>query len=224
MLNDRRATEGGSSIELGNRVGGCAGKLQDSESSAGGIGQTHETTAAECVDMTISSRAQSEIPPSEDQSSAITTHANLDVDSQSLSWTLLGLLHSLQNWWSDKIVLSLDHLPETAATNSDPRDYLALERTYLAYMRTSIALVSFGVILVQLFFLKNVARTTGICLGSVCYGAGLFVSLLGSARYFIQQKTLERGKASVGGWDMLAIGVLFFAVVAAVLVIVIVDS
>ena len=137
---------------------------------------------------------------------------------------LQSVRNPLQAWWSNNIVLSLDHLPRTPSTNSDPRDYLALERTYLAYMRTSLALVSFGIVLLQLFILKNVSRTTGVCLAAACSGAGVLVSLLGCCRYFIQQKTLERGRAKAGGWDMLAIGTLFFALVIAVLVAMMIQS
>ena len=137
---------------------------------------------------------------------------------------LQSVQNPLQAWWSNNIVLSLDHLPRTPSTNSDPRDYLALERTYLAYMRTSVALVSFGIVLLQLSILKNVSRTTGVCLAAACSGAGFLVSLLGCCRYFIQQKTLERGRAKAGGWDMLVIGTLFFALVIAVLVAMMIQS
>lgn len=130
----------------------------------------------------------------------------------------------LQAWWSNNIVLSLDHLPRTQSVNSDPRDYLALERTYLAYMRTSVALVSFGIVLLQLFILKNVNRTTGVCLAAACSGAGFLVSLLGCCRYFIQQKTLERGRAKAGGSDMLAIATLFLALMIAVLIAMMIES
>lgn len=135
-----------------------------------------------------------------------------------------GLLHIVRAWWSNNITLSLDHLPQAPTTNSDPRDYLALERTHLAYVRTAVSLVSFGVVLVQLFILKGVNRITGVCLGAICCGAGFLVVLMGCIRYFVQQKALERGKATAGGWDTLAVGTLVFAIVAAILVIVVVED
>ena len=135
-----------------------------------------------------------------------------------------GLLQIVRDWWCNNIALSLDHLPQAPTTNSDPRDYLALERTHLAYVRTAVALISFGVVLVQLFILKGVNRITGVCLGAICCGAGLLVTLMGCIRYFVQQKALERGKATAGGWDTLAVGTLVFAIVAAILVIVVVED
>ena len=135
-----------------------------------------------------------------------------------------GLLQIVRAWWSNNIALSLDHLPAAPTTNSDPRDYLALERTHLAYVRTAVALVSFGVVLVQLFILKGVNRVTGVCLGAICCGAGFLVILMGCIRYFVQQKALGRGKATAGGWDTLAVGTLVFAIVATILVIVVVED
>ena len=136
----------------------------------------------------------------------------------------IGLVETVQAWWSNNIALSLDHLLEVQTTNSDPRDYLALERTHLAYMRTSVALVSFGVVLVQLFILKGANRITGVCLGAICCGAGFLVILMGCMRYFVQQKALERGKATAGGWDTFAVGSMILAIVAATLVVVVVEE
>ena len=149
---------------------------------------------------------------------------DLNTDVQTHPRPTIGLLHIVQAWWSHNIALSLDHLPEGSTTNSDPRDFLALERTHLAYMRTAVVLVSFGVVLVQLFILKGVNRVTGVCLGAICCGAGFLVILTGCMRYFVQQKALERGKATAGGWDTCVVGALVFAIVAAVLVVVIAED
>ena len=149
---------------------------------------------------------------------------DLSTDTQAHSGEPTALLQIVRAWWSDNIALCLDHLPEAPTTNSDPRDYLALERTHLAYMRTAVALVSFGVVLVQLFILKGVNRITGVCLGAICCGAGCLVILMGCIRYFVQQKALERGKATAGGWDTLAVGTLIFAIVATIIVVVVVED
>ena len=149
---------------------------------------------------------------------------DLSPDVQTHPRAPTGWLQIVRAWWSNNIAPSLDHLPEAPTINSDPRDYLALERTYLAYMRTAVALVSFGVVLVQLFILKGVNRTTGVCLGAICCGAGFLVTLMGCMRYFVQQRALERGKATAGGWHTLAVCALVFAIVAAILVVVVLED
>ena len=58
----------------------------------------------------------------------------------------------LRHWWSHNVRLNLEH----GAPGGDLRDYLALERTFLGWFRTSVSLISFGVIITQLFVLKDV--------------------------------------------------------------------
>lgn len=177
------------------------------------------------ISVTHASRAHIELASIGDHAPNISQSGSNPLTSFSpVHRSTTRLLKPLQAWWSNNIVLSLDHIPRTPSINSDPRDYLALERTYLAYVRTSVALVSFGIVLLQLFILHNVSRTTGICLAAACSGAGFLVSLLGCWRYFVQQKTLERGRAKAGGWDILAIGTLFLALVIAVLIAVMIQS
>ncbi|KAM0806138.1 hypothetical protein BDR22DRAFT_796780, partial [Usnea florida] len=85
--------------------------------------------------------------------------------------------------------LNLEHGPPGA----DPRDYLALERTFLGWVRTSVTLVSFGVVITQLFILKDLDPKKGKVLGVIMSCGGILVVLLGCVRYFRQQKLLTQG-------------------------------
>lgn len=102
----------------------------------------------------------------------------------------------------------------------DPRDFLALERTFLAYVRTSVALVSFGVIVTQLFVLKKAGPAKGAAVGGASEAAGIFVVLVGCMRYFRQQRLLVQGKTMAAGWDLTAVlGVLGGVLVATLAVV-----
>ncbi|KAL8760465.1 MAG: hypothetical protein Q9184_003363 [Pyrenodesmia sp. 2 TL-2023] len=103
-----------------------------------------------------------------------------------------GALHT---WWSANIAITVTHDPDGGhAHNNDFRDYLALERTYLAHVRTGMTLASFGVVLLQLFRLKEMNPRAGIALGAVCAGGGAIVVLVGARRYFLLQKKLVVGR------------------------------
>lgn len=126
----------------------------------------------------------------------------------------------LRAWWSHTIRLNLDH----GAPGNDPRDYLALERTFLGWFRTSVALISFGVVITQLFVLKDVDPLKGKVLGVVMACGGIMVVLLGCVRYFKQQRLLTQGKALSGGWHhQVLIGTLL-AVLVTMLIVVILDG
>jgi len=112
-------------------------------------------------------------------------------------------------------------------SGSVARDHLASERTFLAYVRTSLAIASTGVALVQLF---TISASTTESLGSTAItnqriqvfarplGAtivilGLFVLLLGLARYFMIQTSLTKGKFPVA-----RVSIAFIAVMLSILV------
>lgn len=222
VRDDGPLSEPGGSIELTNLGHRSIVRPQRRMSLAPNVG---ELSYASNISVSQPPRAHIELASIGDHAPDMPrggTSPNMGFSPVPRSTTRLPTL--LQAWWSNNIVLSLDHLPRTPSVNSDPRDYLALERTYLAYMRTSVALVSFGIVLLQLFILKNVNRTTGVCLAAACSGAGSLMSLLGCCRYFTQQKTLERGRTKAGGWDMLAIGTLFLALMIAVLIAMMIES
>jgi len=118
-------------------------------------------------------------------------------------------------------------------SGSVARDHLASERTFLAYVRTSLAIASTGVALVQLFTIS--ASTTGSQplssamlsrqkriqvfarpLGATTVILGLFVLLLGLARYFMIQTALTKGKFPVARVSMAFISVILSILVVAV--------
>jgi uncharacterized membrane protein YidH (DUF202 family) len=106
----------------------------------------------------------------------------------------------------------------------DPRDFLALERTFLAYVRTSLALVSFGIVVTQLFVLKKVDPGKGAALGGVTEVGGILIVLVGCVRYFRQQKLFARGKTIAAGWDLMAVEAMLAGVILTMLVIVLVEG
>ena len=122
-------------------------------------------------------------------------------------------------WWSQNINPVVIHTSQ-GPTGGDPRDYLALERTFLSWMRTSIALVSAGVVVAQLFILKDVNPTTGKGLGAVLSFSAIVTSLLGCLRYFRLQKQLILGKTETGSRLLTGYWVLFITLVTALFVIV----
>ena len=126
----------------------------------------------------------------------------------------------LQDWWSDHVRLNLEH----GAPGGDPRDYLALERTFLGWFRTSVALISLGVVITQLFVLKDVDPKRGKILGAIMSCGGIIVVLLGCVRYFRQQKLLTLGKALTGGWYHQVLITTLLLIMITLFVIVIVDS
>ena len=126
----------------------------------------------------------------------------------------------LQQWWSHNVRLNLEH----GAPRGDPRDYLALERTFLDWFRTSVALISFGVIITQLFILKDVNPKKGKVLGLFMACGGIIVILLGCVRYFEQQRLLAQGKALSGGWHHQVLIVTLMLVLITLLVMVTVDG
>ena len=126
----------------------------------------------------------------------------------------------LRAWWSHNIRLNLEHGPPGA----DPRDHLALERTFLGWFRTSVTLISFGVVITQLFILKDLDPKKGKILGVIMSCGGILIVLLGCVRYFRQQKLLTQGKALSGGWHHHVLLTLLLVILVTLFVFVIVDS
>ena len=125
-----------------------------------------------------------------------------------------------RRWWSLIISPTLEY-SNPGPPSSDPRDYLALERTFLAWVRTSVALVSLGVVITQLFVLRNLNPTIGKIFGALLAFGGICTSLAGCARYFRLQSLLIQGKSLTGGWHIILIlvlqGLLFFSLFIIVL-------
>lgn len=126
----------------------------------------------------------------------------------------------VRHWWSHNVRLNLDH----GAPGADPRDYLALERTFLGCFRTSVALISLGVVITQLFVLRDVNPKKGKILGVIMACGGIIVILLGCVRYFEQQRLLLLGKALSGGWHHQLLIVTLMLILITLIVMVIVDG
>ncbi|MCJ1451539.1 hypothetical protein MMC28_001878 [Mycoblastus sanguinarius] len=128
----------------------------------------------------------------------------------------------LRIWWSHNVSTVVEHTSQ-GLTGGDPRDYLALERTFLGWIRTSVALVSFGVVITQLFILHKVDPTKGIILGAIISFGGILGVVLGCERYFRHQRLLVKGKALSGGWHGPAMLLLLVGLLLTLFVIVLVE-
>jgi putative membrane protein len=95
----------------------------------------------------------------------------------------------------------------TSSPVSDPRVYLAAERTFLAWIRTSVSLMGFGFVIArfalwtreyhlsgELVLPKKPGVSTWLGFGMVC--VGVFVSILAAARHRDYVQSLERGVAN----------------------------
>lgn len=133
------------------------------------------------------------------------------------------ILLSPQKWWARNISLVVEHT-SSGPRGGDPRDYLALERTFLSWIRTATALVSFGVVITQLFVFKKVDVRKGSVLGGFTSAGGILIVLIGCLRYFKQQKHLTHGNATSAGWEIVALLILLAAILLVVLVVVLVQA
>lgn len=133
------------------------------------------------------------------------------------------ILLSPQKWWARNISLVVEHT-SSGPRGGDPRDYLALERTFLSWIRTAAALVTFGVVITQLFVLKKVDVRKGSILGAFTSAGGISIVLIGCVRYFKQQKHLTHGNSSSAGWEIMALLIVLAAMMLVVLVVVLVQA
>lgn len=127
-----------------------------------------------------------------------------------------------KRWWSQHISFVLDY-NDDGPIGGDPRDYLALERTYLGWFRTSSAIVTLGVVITQLFVLKDLDRTKGKILGAILAAGGIFTNIVGCERYFRQQRLFAQGRALTGGWYSVALLTLQALIILTLFVVVLVE-
>lgn len=132
-------------------------------------------------------------------------------------------LLSPQKWWARNVSIVVEHTP-SGPRGGDPRDYLALERTFLSWIRTATALISFGVVITQLFVFKKVDVRKGSILGAFTSAGGILIVLIGCVRYFKQQKHLTYGNTTSAGWEILALLIILTAILLVVLVVVLVQA
>ena len=82
----------------------------------------------------------------------------------------------------------------------DARFTLAAERTALSWIRTSIGLIAAGVAVLHL--LGSFDPTARLVLGSAVILLGVFVAVIGVARWCEVDRALERGGSLPGPWPI----------------------
>jgi putative membrane protein len=107
-------------------------------------------------------------------------------------------------------------MSEPAST--DPRDYLAAERTFLAWIRTGLALMGFGFVVARFgLFLELLqarqadipVKSTGLSLwfGTALIALGVVVDVASLWRHLHLVQALDHGERSMKRPSSLAIGV-----------------
>ncbi|KAF2763654.1 hypothetical protein EJ03DRAFT_283703 [Teratosphaeria nubilosa] len=122
-------------------------------------------------------------------------------------------------WW-DPVWKFWRHHVRISVPHDDCRDHLANERTYLGYYRTSAALSMLGVVISQLYRLQHVANPSAVFgyyllskpIACLFQGSAIFVVLLGTIRFYRQQKAMSIGKVHAGGWEVTVMSAFMFLV------------
>ncbi|KAE8378377.1 hypothetical protein BDV26DRAFT_191551 [Aspergillus bertholletiae] len=126
----------------------------------------------------------------------------------------MQIRNRLRGWWLTNI------RPEVAAEDGDPRDFLALERTFLAYVRTANALASFAIVAAQLFILHHDSVVAGKVLACLSLACAIYIQIMGTVRYFKQQRSLQRRMCYVWNAESIRVALLFFLTSTAALALV----
>ncbi len=95
---------------------------------------------------------------------------------------------------------------ESHDSSSDPRIYLATERTFLAWIRTGIAFMGFGFVVARFgLFLREIAMSNNVTvarhddgfslpIGIALIVAGIMVNLIAAIRHHRYTKAIDRGQ------------------------------
>jgi putative membrane protein len=95
---------------------------------------------------------------------------------------------------------------ETQSSSTDPRIYMAAERTFLAWIRTGIAFMGFGFVVARFgLFLREIAQSNNMTVaqhnngfsmpvGVALIMAGILVNLIAAIRHHRYIKALDRGQ------------------------------
>lgn len=95
---------------------------------------------------------------------------------------------------------------ETPETPTDPRIYMAAERTFLAWIRTGIAFMGFGFVVARFgLFLREIALGNNVTVpqpnhafslpaGIALIAAGILINLMAAIRHHRYIKALDRGQ------------------------------
>jgi putative membrane protein len=102
--------------------------------------------------------------------------------------------------------LSFIAMNETPDSPTDPRIYMAAERTFLAWIRTGIAFMGFGFVVARFgLFLREIAHSNNVTVpqhdsglslpvGISLIVAGIMVNLIAAIRHRRYTKALDRGE------------------------------
>ena len=96
-------------------------------------------------------------------------------------------------------------MPESPDFHSDPRNYLAAERTFLAWLRTGIALMGFGFVVARFgLFLRELAASTkpdelphasfSLPVGIALIALGIIVMMVAAIRHRRCVRAMDRGE------------------------------
>jgi putative membrane protein len=95
---------------------------------------------------------------------------------------------------------------ETQSSSTDPRIYMAAERTFLAWIRTGIAFMGFGFVVARFgLFLREIALANNMTVAQPNKGfsmpvgialivAGILVNLIAAIQHHRYVKALDRGQ------------------------------
>ncbi|KAF2723223.1 hypothetical protein K431DRAFT_201153, partial [Polychaeton citri CBS 116435] len=111
----------------------------------------------------------------------------------------------LRKFWRHQVRVSVRH--------EDCRDHLANERTFLGYLRTSVTLSMIGILIAQLYRLSHDPSPNPLFgyyvlskpLSVIFQCSALVTVLVGAFRYWRHQNAMVRGKAYIGGLEIMAV-------------------
>ena len=115
---------------------------------------------------------------------------------------------------------------ETHDSSTDPRIYMAAERTFLAWVRTGIAFMAFGFVVARFgLFLREIAlgnnvavaqhnNSFSLSVGIALIVAGIMVNLIATIRHRRYTQALDRGQFRQ------AYGLIFTSLIAGFLAII----
>src|ERR1017187_7851676 len=113
-----------------------------------------------------------------------------------------------RNIWTSTdsdICLCFTAMNETRGSSTDPRIYMAAERTFLAWIRTGIAFMGFGFVVARFgLFLREIALSNNVTVAQHNKGfslpvgialilAGIIVTIIAAIRHHRYIKALDRG-------------------------------
>jgi len=109
---------------------------------------------------------------------------------------------------------------------TDPRIYLAAERTFLAWVRTGIAFMGFGFVIARFgLFLREIATGDQVAVakedsvfslpvGIALIGAGVVITLIAAIRHRRYVRALDRGQfRQVFGIGLIVLVAIFLAII-----------